>query len=526
MSNKDIKSEARQKLALNMHQAIILYTVEFVIFVTLVALVVLACMCLKTVNTIAGIVMVCYGVLLGLIAVIGFGTINYAMVDFYIASYKCKPYNVRRLGDTLARSGIVKVLLMSVKRTLLSFLLLLCLIAPGVIYIIRTSMANHLLIANPNMKASTALSASNKVMSGKTGAYFSLSMSLLGWKVLGVLTLGLGFIFIAPYLNLVKSVYYKRNLQGDKAVYNIAIQPVSPPVFAPTDAVQGNGAARPVEAEAADRQKPMRAEDLVQEGMAPIDTLDGSDVMEMDMAMRDFGAGGADVPEIPLKPVATSQKNAAQSQPQEVQPAIEPEVTELGDTGIKERTLTTAELEQTDDISSRFNDMYTRSTQNTASGRDYISVTGNQAPNDFVTGELNEDDLLAQFMDDFGTSDDASADGGAAGGTVSDDFAADPFTVDPVTADAFTVEPIATDAAAEEPAPNISMADRIRARAAERASRGDSADALRERAAGARPSNADRAAAGASAQNSDAAMSRAERVRRDYEERLKNLRKQ
>lgn len=391
MSLKDIKSEARQKLALNMHQAIIVYTIEFVIFVTLVALVVLACMCLNTASTAAAIVMICYGILLGLIAIVGFGMINYAMVDFYLASYRCKPYNVRRLGDTLARSGLTKVLLMSLKRTFLSFLLLLCLIVPGVIYIIRTSMANHLLIANPKMKASTALSASNKVMSGKTGAYFTLGMSMIGWQILGVLTLGLGFIFIAPYINLVKSVYYKRNLQGDKTVYTVAVQPVS--VVQPMpNSVNGNAGATVRPDTAGGAQAPYAGQ-VREETVAPIDTLEESDAIEMNEAIRDVGGSQSiDVPEIPLKPITAH--NSA-NEPPPIYP--DPQPNAFDGTGIveTERTLTTNELDVADEFNSKFGDLYANSTPK-SSNRDYITSTGKQTPNDFVTSELNDDQLIDQ----------------------------------------------------------------------------------------------------------------------------------
>ena len=80
MTNKDIKAEARQKLALNIHQAIIVYTVEFAIYITLLALIVMSCVSLGS-NMIAGIVMICYGVILLLIAMVGSNMVNYAMVD-------------------------------------------------------------------------------------------------------------------------------------------------------------------------------------------------------------------------------------------------------------------------------------------------------------------------------------------------------------------------------------------------------------------------------------------------------------
>lgn len=424
MSIKDIKAEARRKLALNIHQAIVIYTVEFAVYITLIALVVLACVCLNAINKIAAIVMICYGVLLLLIAMVGSGMVNFAMVDYYLASYKCKPYNVRRLGDTLARSGATKILIISIKRTLLGFLLFLCLIVPGVIYLIRTSMANHLLVANPKMKASTALSASNKVMSGKTGSYFSLVMSLFGWFILGVITLGLGFIFITPYINLVKTVYYKRNLQGDKAVYNVAVQPVSPVPFvysAPRDipaGVVGGQPVSPVDASvnaSAPITEPARPIHI--DNPAPIDTLEDVDMLEMNAAMRDFGEdlgkNDIDVPEVPISPVTTAKKPAQQSN----RDAFNSRPVENSDLIETERVLSTKELDDSDVLNKKIDEMYSRSAPK-SSGYDYISATRKQNPNDFVTSEVDEavaepsveaepvsageTDDFAEFLRDFG----------------------------------------------------------------------------------------------------------------------------
>ncbi len=314
MTAKAVKEEARRKLALNMHQSIAIYTVEFSIFITLVALVVLSCVSLSA-NKVLSVIMICYGILLGIIVIVAAGMLGFAMTDFYLAAYRCKPYNIRRLGETLARSNITKILTVSLKRTVLAFLLLLCLIVPGVIYLMRTSMANYLLVANPKMKPSTALTASSKVMSGKTGSYFVLCLSLAGWYVLGVVTLGLGFIFISPYLNLVKTVFYKRNLQGDKAEYAPLPQTFA---FGAAPGVQypstSNGQAQ-YQGEVQPVQQPARD---IPNGPSPIDTLADDDFMDMNAAMRDLNgkadekppeASLQDIPEVPIMPVVGKNAN-------------------------------------------------------------------------------------------------------------------------------------------------------------------------------------------------------------------------
>ena len=386
MTVKDIKEEARHKLALNMHQAIVVYTVEFAIFITLIALVVMSCVSFG-INSIASIVMTCYGVLLGLIAVVGIGMVNFAMTDFYLVTYRCKPYNIRRLGETLARSNITKILLLSLKRTVIGILLTLCLIVPGVIYFMRTSMANFLLIANPKMRASTALTASNKVMSGKTGTYFSLCMSLIGWYLLGVLTLGLGFIFISPYTHLVKAVYYKRNLQGDKAAYYVQPQPVSPQ---PQQPMQQAATMQP--------QNNSGNPPLQPQGPAPIDALADDDFNDMNAAIRDFGTEPeaneqtSDVPEVVIAPVTENKKSRKEKKTKEqtvrakTQDGGAPIEHKIDGTGLveTERILSTQEISDTAERKKQIlENMYSNSKPD-APKVNYFDMSRRQTSDDFV----------------------------------------------------------------------------------------------------------------------------------------------
>lgn len=398
MSISDIKSEARRKLPLNIHQAIVIYTIEFAIIVTIIALIVMASLCFQHINIVAAICMVCYGVIVGLIAIVGSGMIEFSMVDYYIASYKCKPYNIRRLGETLARSGMVKVLQVNLIRTFVGFLLLVCLIVPGVIYLSATSMANHLLIANPKMKATTALKASRKVMGGKLGVYMGLHATFIGWGLLCVLTLGLGFIFLIPYVNLAKTVYYKRNLQGDKAVYNTVPQPVSP------IAVQQNYTAQ--QTVQVQGVQPQRADAPAEQMILPIDALGEEDLAEMNEAMRDFGSSAQKtVAEVPLTPVNPSRSAesvnavpAAEPVVQQEQPVETDDKSHiLDDSDFVEivKPLTTREVDDADVLNRKINEMFSAQSESPKSGRDYITNAGKSSANDFMTNEVEADFGLA-----------------------------------------------------------------------------------------------------------------------------------
>ena len=428
MVGKDIKGEARRKLALNMHQAIIVYTIELTIFITLLALVVLACVVLgSAVNNVAAIVMICYGSILFVIAFVASGMVNFAMTDFYLLSYKCQPYNIRRLGDTIARSNITKVFLMSLKRTIFAILLLLCLIVPGVIYLIRTSMAPYLLIANPKMKPTDALTASNKVMSGKTGMYFSLIMSLIGWYILGILTLGLGYIFIAPYINLVKTVFYKRNLQGDRAEYAVTAQ-TAPPVYGNMVPPQPQHSAGQATATAQAQIDP--------QGPAPIDALPQDDVLDMQSAMQDFGVADIDsIPEVPLgAPTKNQDKNiknkpAPEENYQAQEDNQESQSRKIDGTGLveTERILSTQEIDASDEFArTELEHMYNNA-ERQRPAVNYFDINGGSSDSDF---------------DDFGVT--PVADGGATMGQAEDSLSAQPV------ADLGESEPIMSDSDFDE----------------------------------------------------------------------------
>lgn len=444
MSNREIKEEARKKLALNMHQAIIVYTVEYTIFVTLMALIVVSCVALGSINLIAAIVMVCYGAALLVIAFIGSGMINFAMSDFYLVSYKCKAYDIRRLGETIAHCNIPKVLQINVKRMFWAFLLLLCLIVPGIIYLIRTSMANYLLIANPKMKPSTALAASSKVMSSKTVGYFMLGFSMLGWYLLGIMTLGLGFIFIGAYTKQVKAVFYKRVLQGDKNTYIMSEQPLE--MAAPGNAY----VAAPTRPAVAEQQTAayVQPQQVSGEG-TPIDTLEDADVLDMNAAMQDFGEqngfssarggmgnnGFDSVAEVPLTPPSVKAENRSKMKMtrEEKRQAKVAEARKIDGTGIveTERTLTTQELNDSDEVNRRkIERMY--------GNPDYQRSNINYFSRDAENSTQND------FVDDFGVSD---VDDGADAQVVIEPVIADDFAVDDVAA---ASDPVMSDAAFDE----------------------------------------------------------------------------
>ena len=94
---------------------------------------------------------------------------------------------------------------------LYTFLWTLLFIIPGVIATYKYAMAPFILLENPGMKPGDAITASKEMMDGYKGALFGLRLSFIGWSLLCVLTVGIGILWLNPYMNSAQAAFY-RNL--------------------------------------------------------------------------------------------------------------------------------------------------------------------------------------------------------------------------------------------------------------------------------------------------------------------------
>lgn len=103
-----------------------------------------------------------------------------------------------------------------IKAFVLNFLIIiftllwsLLLIIPGIIAALRYSMAYYIMSDNPQLSAFEALNQSKLMMVGFKWELFRLWLSYLGWFLLGLLTLGIGFLWVNPYYETAKANFYQ-----------------------------------------------------------------------------------------------------------------------------------------------------------------------------------------------------------------------------------------------------------------------------------------------------------------------------
>jgi uncharacterized membrane protein len=93
--------------------------------------------------------------------------------------------------------------------TLFTFLWTLLLVIPGIIATLRYSLAFYILRDHPELKPKEALEHSKAIMMGRKGKLFLLGLSFIGWGILAALTLGIGFLWLVPYINASLAGFYE-----------------------------------------------------------------------------------------------------------------------------------------------------------------------------------------------------------------------------------------------------------------------------------------------------------------------------
>lgn len=101
--------------------------------------------------------------------------------------------------------SLVAVLLITLWVVLWSLLL----VVPGIIKAISYSQVFYLLADNKSLGAKEALEKSAKLMSGFKWKYFCLHLRFFGWFLLSILTCGIGFIWLIPYVQVSTAKFYE-----------------------------------------------------------------------------------------------------------------------------------------------------------------------------------------------------------------------------------------------------------------------------------------------------------------------------
>lgn len=82
-------------------------------------------------------------------------------------------------------------------------------VIPGIIASLSYAMAPYILEENPSMGIQEAIGHSKDMMSGNKWRFFCLNLSFIGWVFLSAFTLGIGLLWLNPYMSAAHAAFYK-----------------------------------------------------------------------------------------------------------------------------------------------------------------------------------------------------------------------------------------------------------------------------------------------------------------------------
>lgn len=108
-------------------------------------------------------------------------------------------------------------LVASLLRLVYIFLWTLLLVVPGIIAAISYSMTYYVIADDKTVSASDALKRSKELMNGNKGKYFFLMLRFIGWAILSVLSCGIGFLWLLPYIQVSMAKFYD-DIKGSRQI--------------------------------------------------------------------------------------------------------------------------------------------------------------------------------------------------------------------------------------------------------------------------------------------------------------------
>ena len=147
------------------------------------------------------------GAVMGTITLIVGGTVELGYSKFLLKMHDGEDAKVEDLFSQFHRfgDGFCQRLLRALVVALWSVLFVI----PGIVASLKYAMTPFILAENPGMTASEAITASKELMDGHKADLFFLQLSFIGWAILNVFTLGIGSLWLVPYINASYAAFYR-----------------------------------------------------------------------------------------------------------------------------------------------------------------------------------------------------------------------------------------------------------------------------------------------------------------------------
>ena len=137
--------------------------------------------------------------------------ITIAGYNVFINGYAGKKYKVEDMFDNI-KEALTNRIVLSLLKNIFIVLWTMLFFIPGVIKSYSYFLAEFISMKNPEMSGNDCITESRKLMNGHKWELFVFQLSFIGWHLLAILTLGILYIWLAPYIAQATIVYVDKNI--------------------------------------------------------------------------------------------------------------------------------------------------------------------------------------------------------------------------------------------------------------------------------------------------------------------------
>ena len=135
--------------------------------------------------------------------------LSWGLTVSLLRNHREESVDLENLFEGFRRGRYVRVFCALFLVNLFTFLWALLLIIPGIMKAFSYALTPYILLDEPELTAKQAITRSCEIMEGRRWKLFCLYLSFIGWGILSLLTFGIGFLWLAPYMNASIAAFYE-----------------------------------------------------------------------------------------------------------------------------------------------------------------------------------------------------------------------------------------------------------------------------------------------------------------------------
>jgi len=142
-----------------------------------------------------------------ILSILSTGPLTVGFKKYFLRLLRKERVELNQLFDGF--SCFAPAFIASILCAIFTLLWTLLLVIPGIIAAFSYSMTFFIIADNPQIDGLQAIRRSKEMMRGHKLRLFCLGCRFIGWFFLGILTLGIGFFWIAPYWTTALAAFYQ-----------------------------------------------------------------------------------------------------------------------------------------------------------------------------------------------------------------------------------------------------------------------------------------------------------------------------